>query len=96
MINEWVKTPLYWKASGVEHISIPFTYQLPAIREYIIKNGNCPVVGGTAVKLLPDYLADVAIIGKPIPGMLQYYNPKATRTTIGCPRGVWVLCCKNH
>jgi hypothetical protein len=85
---KWPKRPLYWWQDGREHISIPFTWNLPAVREKI-QRGNLfdsrPIVGGPAVKLMPEYLADIADIGGDLNGVLQRVNPKATRTTVGCP-----------
>ena len=46
------------------------------------------MVGGPAVKLLPEYLAGIpgVTIGNDAPGVLQRINPLATRTTTGCIR----------
>lgn len=83
----WPKKPYYWFQDGREHISIPFTWNLPAVRKNILL-GNLfdskPIVGGPAVKLMPEYLADVAEIGGDMPGVLQRVNPLATKTTTGC------------
>lgn len=85
---EWPKRPIHWVKDGREHISIAFTFDLPEVRQDIL-DGNLfhgrPVVGGPAVKLMPDYLADIADIGDDIPGVLQQVNPCATKTTVGCP-----------
>lgn len=46
------------------------------------------VVGGPAVKLMPDYLSGVSgviVDTGDMDGVLQIANPQATRTTIGCP-----------
>lgn len=84
---DWPKRAYRWQENGREYISIPFTYNLPEVRQSILE-GNLftgrPVVGGPAVKLMPDYLADIADIGTDIPGVLQRVNPLATRTTVGC------------
>jgi hypothetical protein len=45
------------------------------------------IVGGPAVKLLPDYLQGLAECGRDDPDVLQRVHPDATRTTAGCPRG---------
>ena len=86
---QWHKKPLYWMQDGKEHISVVFTFDLPEVRDHIL-NGNLysntrPVVGGPAIKLMPDYLADIADIGGDIKGILQRMNLLATRTTLGCP-----------
>ncbi len=85
----WPKRPYRWTAHGREHISIPFTWNLPEVRRDIV-NGNLfadkPIVGGPAVRLMPDYLADVADVDVgDYPGVLQMVNPLATKTTVGCP-----------
>lgn len=84
----WPKRPYRWTENNREHISIPFTWNLPQVRKEIL-NGNLftghPIVGGPAVQLMPDYLADIAEIGSHFPGVLQMVNPMATRTTEGCP-----------
>lgn len=86
---EWPKGPVRWQEDGTEYISIPFTWNLPQVREEII-GGNLfakkVVVGGPAVKLHPDYMADVAEVGTDMPGVLQRVQPFATKTTEGCVR----------
>lgn len=84
----WPAGPYRWQENEREYISIPFTFNLPDVRDEIL-NGNLltgkPIVGGPAVKMMPKYLADIAEIGGDIQGVLQKVNPLATRTTIGCP-----------
>ncbi len=82
---KWPKAPYTWQDNGKLHISIPFTWDLPEVRRYIEQVSMPVIVGGPAVRLLPDYLEDVAEIGTDCPGILQKINPCATRTTIGCP-----------
>lgn len=82
----WPKAPLCWNAGGRVLFSVPFTWQLPQVREAI---GSLPAkVGGPATLLIPDYFQDMpnVIVGGSYPGMLQRMNPLATRTTVGCPR----------
>jgi hypothetical protein len=43
------------------------------------------IVGGPAVKLLPDYLEGLAEYGADDSTVLERVNPAATRTTSGCP-----------
>jgi len=84
----WSKRPIKWFEDGREHISIVFTWDLPAVRTYLLNgnfDGTRAIVGGPAVRLMPDYLADVAEIGWDSPGALQRHNPDATRTIRGCP-----------
>ena len=84
----WPKAPYRWVENGREHISVAFTFDLPVLREELQTRSlfyGKPIVGGPAVKLMPEYLADVAEIGGEYPGILHRMNPLATRTTIGCP-----------
>ncbi len=85
----WTKKPLYWTDDRYQYYSIVFTWHLPIVRGQILErtfDGKPVIVGGTAVKLMPDYLSDIANIGDDIPWMLQKHNPQATRTTVGCIR----------
>lgn len=81
----WSKHPVTWRVDGRLHISVVFTWHLPEVRRYCEVMSEKPVVGGPAVRLMPDYLADVAEVGWDSPGALQRHNPQATRTTLGCP-----------
>ncbi len=86
--TKWPIGPYYWEQDGRRCISVPFTWNLPEVRTAILEGDlfyGRPLVGGPAVKLMPDYLADVADIGGDLPGVLQRVNPQATRTTVGCP-----------
>lgn len=85
----WPKKEIYWQESGVLYISIPFTWCLPRVRHFLrqrrLFNQNV-VIGGPAVELMPDYInIEGVTIGHSYPGVLQRVNPKATRTTLGCP-----------
>jgi hypothetical protein len=82
-----------WEVDGVPHFSVVFTWLLPKLRD-IIWQGDLfnpsqrIVVGGPAVKLMPNYLLGGGMHvenGKDIEGILQRHNPFATRTTLGCP-----------
>jgi hypothetical protein len=80
----WPKREFEWIENGVLHISIPFTWCLDRVQKRI-KSTWLPVkVGGPAVKLMPDYL-NGAEFGQEYNGVLQKINPKATRSTVGCP-----------
>ena len=84
----WPKIPYRWQVDDTLFISVPFTWNLPALRTELA-TGNLlasrVVVGGPAVHLMPDYLAGVAEVGGSVPGVLQRVNPMATRTSYGCP-----------
>jgi len=84
----WPKKPYRWEVDDTLFISVPFTWNLPALRVELM-TGNLMarriIVGGPAVKLMPEYLADVATIGGDDLSALRRVNPQATRTTVGCP-----------
>ena len=90
MVKTWPKKPYRWFQDGRWHISIPFTWTLPQVRQEILYrnlfNDDRPIVGGPAVKLMPDYLADIADVGSDMLGVLQRINPNATKTSEGCIR----------
>lgn len=90
----WPKAPAYWNRDRVLHVSIPFTWNMAAVKQMISQRSllwNRVVIGGPAVKLQPGYFSDVEYVreGDECPGFLQRINPFATKTTIGCIRG----CC---
>jgi hypothetical protein len=70
-------------------MSIPFTWLLPEAKAIIEQRSflwNKVIVGGPAIKLLPNYFSNEYVKQKDYyPGILQKINSKATRTTIGCP-----------
>lgn len=87
----WPKGPTMWIDGRVLFVSIPFTWNLPDMRQYLHQrhaSWDSAIVGGPAVNLMPDYLADISsvTIGTDMPGVLQRVNPMATRTTTGCIR----------
>jgi len=84
---EWPKKITEWSEGDSGYLSIPFTWLLPAAQERIDQRDMFVkrwVVGGPAVRLMPDYLKRCRI-GEDSPGVLQRVNPAATRTTLGCP-----------
>jgi hypothetical protein len=80
----WPRRPYEWIESGVLHISVPFTWNLPDVQRRIRSTWMPVRVGGPAVELMPDFLKG-AQIGHEMPDVLQRINPLATRTTTGCP-----------
>jgi hypothetical protein len=87
----WPKSFLEWRDGDDLCISVPFTFDLPAVRTRVTQlTFDKPKrirVGGPAVKLMPSYLADLPMeIGGDYPGVLQRFVPTATRTTTGCLR----------
>jgi hypothetical protein len=89
----WPKRPTYWMDGRTMCVSIPFTWTLPEVKEYLryIPKKNPifdkVVVGGPAVQLMPGFFNDLKFVkeGHEYPGALQKVNPFATRTTTGCP-----------
>lgn len=87
----WPKQAVTWDWNFTGYMSIPFTWNLPGAaarlrqKTFLVDRW---VVGGPAVKLMPEYLAGIpnVIIGGDMPGVLQRVQPMATRTTVGCIR----------
>jgi hypothetical protein len=91
LLSEWPKSCLEWRDGDVLNISVPFTWELPEARDRVIQQYLNPPkrirVGGPAVDLMPRYFDGLSCeVGGSIPGVLQRYNPQATRTTTGCMR----------
>ena len=87
--HEWPKTFIFWNINGIGFVSIPFTWELPAVRKEIMKIGGRWFVGGPATDLMPDYFDDIRSVirtGSYSGSILNMINPYATRTTIGCNR----------
>lgn len=87
----WPREEVEWIENGVLHISVSFTWFLPRVRRRLMQRGfwwNRAIVGGPAVDLMPEYLADLEFVelGKEYPGVLQKVHPYATRSTWGCIR----------
>ena len=87
----WSKSIIYWREGREVFISVPFTWYLPATKKLCQWNKEAGLyvhVGGPAVDLMPQYLADVAddIGGELYPLPLTRHNPDATFTTRGCIR----------
>lgn len=87
-LMSWPKKIVTWEEKGCFCVSVPFTWKLRKARKLCRKHEEKRVVaGGPAVRLLPDYLADVAEIETIQPSDPLYHtNPQASRTTFGCPR----------
>lgn len=87
----WPKKPTQWIENRVLKISIPFTWNLPQVKNKIMQRTfwwDYVEVGGPAVELMPGCFDDLDFVveRKDCPGILQKINPSATRTTIGCMR----------
>ena len=80
-----------WVKDRTLFISIPFTWLLPEIADQARQTSifwDKIVVGGPAVQLLPKFFDSMAwvTVGDYAEGVLQLFNPDATRTTVGCVR----------
>ena len=88
---DWPKGITQWIDNRTLHLSIPFTWLLPEARGVLLQRAfdwDAAIVGGSATRLMPDYLADLphVTVGNDMPGVLQRVNPLATKTTTGCVR----------
>lgn len=87
----WPKKEVEWIDGRVLYVSIPFTWNLPGVRHrasyYPFAFYDRIVVGGPAVKLVPDFFEDIpwVTVGDHLSDALQRINRQATRTTVGCP-----------
>jgi hypothetical protein len=81
----WRKGIASWTVKDTTYLSIVFTWHLPEARKLCEASKKKIVVGGPAVKLMPDYLADVAHVEpETIYPALAFHNPLATFTSRGC------------
>jgi len=83
----WPKAITEWQEGRTGYLSVPFTWLLPEAQARISQTDmfiDRWIVGGPAVKLMPDYLTGCDIQDH-YPGILQKINRNATRTTLGCP-----------
>lgn len=84
--------PLMWEDGESLCISVVFTWDLPLARKYADSLRHRRVrMGGPAValaqKTMPGFfLGCSAELGGDYPGVLQRFNPLATRTSVGCIR----------
>jgi hypothetical protein len=86
--NIWKGGILTWEQDGALCVSVVFTWHLPTARKYAeVMQHRRVRIGGPAVKLMPSVLFGCpAEIGGDIHGVLQRWNPIATRTSVGCIR----------
>jgi hypothetical protein len=90
--NIWKAGILTWEDADALCISVAFTWDLPFARRYADAMRHRRVrIGGPAVglakKKFPGFwLGCHAEIGGHYPGVLQRWNPFATRTSVGCIR----------
>ena len=87
-VHQWAKGIVDWVHEDTAYISVVFTWHLPkaySLCTWYRQQGYQVKAGGVAVKLLPDYLADVAMTGEDAHA-LPLHNPDATFTSRGCIR----------
>lgn len=87
--HNWQKGIIIWSDEEALCISVVFTWNLPIARKYAeaMSRSRRVRIGGPAVRLMPQFLAGCgAEIGGDYPGVLQRFNPLATRTSVGCIR----------
>ncbi len=75
-MSDWPKKAFYWIENRILYVSIPFTWELPKVRQCLQQRSmfwDRAFVGGPAVELMPDYFAnfDFVSIGHEMPGMLE-------------------------
>jgi len=87
----WPKKPYKWIENNTCFISVPFTWCLPEVKQFVNNEDmfiKRYVIGGPAIDLIPDFIKESKRIkvGGKLNGVLQKINPEATRTTVGCIR----------
>jgi len=88
----WRSGILTFEHDGALCISVVFTWHLPVARNYANAMRHRRVrIGGPAVKLAEQKLPGFFLgchgeLDGDIPGVLQRFNPQATRTSVGCIR----------
>lgn len=86
--SEWSKRPVQWVNGDTAYISVVFTWQLPQVYSICVayrEQGYRVKAGGVAVKLIPEYLSQVAEYDGEVKA-LHRHNPQATFTSRGCIR----------
>jgi hypothetical protein len=88
----WRNGVLTWEDGDALCISVVFTWHLPIAKAYADSVQRKVRIGGPAIELakrtLPGFfLSNGRIeVGGDYPGVLQRWNPHATRTSVGCIR----------
>lgn len=85
---DWAKVPVYLNLKARIYVSIVFTWHLKIVRALAESTNKRIIVGGPAVKIMPDYFNDLANVKtgiRPPISFLEAHNPIATFTTRGCP-----------
>lgn len=81
----WAKGIVSWRYEGWWFQSVPFTWLLPDAARFAEMYSPC-VVGGPAVKLMPEYISQYAELwpDEEFTFALRLHNPDASRSTEGC------------
>jgi len=87
----WPKAPTRWIEGRTLFVSVPFTWDLPALRDELQQGDlawDSVIVGGPAVDMMPGWFNDLPHVhtGHGMPGAMQRVNPEATKTSVGCIR----------
>lgn len=88
-MTDWPKRPIERIEGDTAMLSVVFTWDLPQVYSravWLREMGYRVHAGGPAVKLMPDYLADVAECNGMAVDALPWHNPAATFTSRGCIR----------
>jgi len=86
--NIWRAGHLMWEDGDALCISVVFTWDLPIVRKYVEMMRHRRIrIGGPALGLMPNFFFGLPCeTGGDYPGVLQRWNPLATRTSVGCIR----------
>lgn len=86
MISQWNKTFAAWQVRGVVYVSIPFTWLVPEVLQFISRQKKPVVVGGPGAILMRHKFDGVAELQETIDWCepVTFHNPLATFTTRGC------------
>lgn len=87
MRTEWPKKILHWEDNKNHYYSIVFTWDLFKWAKEIQPelDGRGVIVGGPAIKLMPELIPDWIKIGNDMP-VLHRHNSLAVKTSTGCLR----------
>jgi len=87
--SRWQKGLVAWEEQGRKCLSVPFTWLINEARGYCLSQRERVVVGGPAVKLMPERFEGCADVDAIVPEspVIRRHNPQATTTSTGCDMG---------
>lgn len=88
----WIGGVAEWTEGDTAFLSVAFTWHLDDAYQrscFYKAQGYSVKVGGPAVFLRKDHLAQVAEVGGDYPDAVARHNPGATIASRGCPVGCW-------